>query len=131
MHKLYGAVMGLASFKMAKTVLKSLFKKPATAMYPAVPREWTERTRGHVSIIEENCILCGICARKCPTNAISVDRKGKIWTINRMSCIQCESCVEACPKKCLAMAPSYTPPTVEKVTDVFEIPLPDKEKTEA
>ena len=61
--------MGLASFKMAKTVLKSLFKKPATAMYPAVPREWTERTRGHVSIIEENCILCGICARKCPTNA--------------------------------------------------------------
>ena len=121
----------MASFKMAKTVLKSLFKKPATQMYPAVPREWTERTRGHVGIIEENCILCGICARKCPTNAIVVDRKGKTWTINRMSCIQCESCVEACPKKRLAMAPTYTPPSVEKITDIFEIPLPDKEKTEA
>ncbi|WP_400208419.1 4Fe-4S binding protein [Candidatus Methanomassiliicoccus intestinalis] len=118
----------MASFKMAKTVLKSLFKKPVTKMYPVVPREWEERTRGHVSIIKENCILCGICARKCPTDAISVDRKGKTWTIERMSCIQCSSCVEACPKDCLVMEQTYTSPDVHKISDTFEIPLPEKEK---
>ena len=63
----------MAVFKMAKVLLNRLFQKPATLMYPVVPREWTARTRGHIDIDVDQCIKCGICARKCPTNAITVD----------------------------------------------------------
>lgn len=116
----------MATFKIGKVVLKSLFKKPATLMYPVVPREWQERTRGHVGINESDCIVCGICAKKCPANAITVDRKKRTWSIQRMQCIQCNSCVEACPKTCLTMENQYTEPGPEKVVDTFEIPKQEK-----
>ena len=109
-------------FKFGKTILRSAFKKPATLMYPVVPREWQERTRGHIGIIVEDCIGCGMCARACPTNAIDVDKKGGTWTIQRMQCIQCGACVDNCPKTCLTMENLYTLPNTEKVVDTFEIP---------
>ena len=102
----------MGAFKFAKTVLKSTFKKPATLMYPVVEREWQERTRGSIDIDADKCILCGICGRKCPADAINVDRKGGKWEIHRMQCVQCGACVEACPKKCLDMNPKYTEPEI-------------------
>lgn len=116
----------MGTFKMGKVVLGRLFKKPATLMYPVIPREWTERTRGHIDIDVDACIKCGMCMRKCPTNAITVDRNESYWEIQRMQCIQCGCCVEVCPKKCLYMKPEYTTPTTEKVIDKFEIPVQEK-----
>lgn len=122
----------LGFFKFAGTVLGSVFKKPSTLMYPVVPREWQERTRGSVSIVGEKCIGCGICARACPTNAIAVDKKGGSWTIERMQCVQCSACVDGCPTKCLTMENLYTIPDVVKVVDTFEIPVkPPKKATPA
>lgn len=117
----------MATFKIANVIAKSLFKKPATLMYPVVPREWQERTRGHVEIDVTSCIVCGICAKKCPADAIVVDRASRTWEIQRMQCIQCNSCVDTCPKKCLTMAPEYTQPDTQKVVDTFEIPEVKKE----
>ena len=97
-------------------------------MYPIKPREWQERTRGHIEINESDCILCGICAKRCPTLAIDVDKAGRTWTIERMLCIQCGACAENCPKKCLLMKPDYTSPDVVKVTDTFNIPEAEKKK---
>jgi formate hydrogenlyase subunit 6/NADH:ubiquinone oxidoreductase subunit I len=121
----------MAVFKMAKVLLNRLFQKPATLMYPVVPREWTARTRGHIDIDVDQCIKCGICARKCPTNAITVDRDASTWEIQRMQCIQCGCCAEVCPKKCLTMAPEYTTPNVVKVIDTFEIPVKEKAAAKA
>ncbi|MDR2132531.1 MAG: 4Fe-4S binding protein [Clostridiales Family XIII bacterium] len=112
----------MAILKIGKMVMGSLFKKPATLMYPVVPRKWQERTRGHIDIAIEDCILCGICARKCPTNAITVAKETKSWTIRRMQCIQCSCCVEVCPKKCLDNKNEYTTPSTEKLVDSFEKP---------
>lgn len=109
----------MAAFKLGKTVLRSLFRKPATQMYPVIPRAWQERTRGHIGIEIDECIFCGICQRKCPTNAIVVNKAGKSWTIERMQCIQCSCCVEVCPKQCLTNENTYTTPNTEKVTDSF------------
>ncbi|MEG2199590.1 MAG: 4Fe-4S binding protein [Anaerovorax sp.] len=91
----------MAMFKMGRMVMRSLFKKPATLMYPVVPREYFAGTRGHISIDENSCILCGICQKKCPSEAIQVVRKDKTWTIDKGACVLCNVCVEACPKKCL------------------------------
>jgi len=109
-------------YKIGKVVLRSMFKKPATLMYPVVPRTWQDRTRGHIGIEEASCILCGICAKKCPTNAIEVSRDQRVWVIERMQCVQCGCCVEVCPKKCLFMNQEYTTPSTEKTIDRFSIP---------
>jgi len=112
----------LGFFKFGKTILGSIGKKPATLMYPVVPREWEERTRGSVSIDGDNCIACGMCERACPTNAIAIDKAEGKWVIQRMQCIQCSACVDCCPKKCLTMENLYTIPDVVKVVDEFDIP---------
>lgn len=112
----------MATFKIGKMVLRSLFKKPATLMYPVVQREWQERTRGHIEIDVNSCILCGICSRKCPADAIVVDKTTRKWTIERMACVQCGNCADYCPKHCLSMEKLYTEPGPEKVFDSFDIP---------
>lgn len=106
----------------SKQVLKNLFSKPATTAYPFVAREYPERTRGHIEINTDECILCGMCMRSCPPGAITVDRAGKTWTINRFDCIQCGYCAEKCPKKCLSIIPGYQEPGAEKFTDTVEVP---------
>lgn len=107
-------------FKMAKTVTKSLFRKPATLMYPVVTREFTKNTRGKIDIDINTCIFCGICQKKCPTGAISVSRPDKQWEIERMKCITCNYCVDSCPKKCLSMGNHYTAPNTTKNKDVYK-----------
>ena len=127
----------MAHLKIGKMVLRSLAGKPATLMYPVVPREWKERTRGRIEIEIDDCIFCGICSRKCPTDAITVKRDEKIWSIERMGCIQCSCCVEACPKDCLTNKAGYTSPGTEKVVDTFvkkeapEAAAPEKAAPEA
>lgn len=109
-------------FSFSKTVLKNLFSKPVTRAYPQKPREYPDRTRGHVQIDMDQCILCGLCSRKCPADAIQVNRAEGTWSINRFGCIQCASCVESCPKKCLSMGRAYSDPGPEKVWEAHRKP---------
>lgn len=106
----------------AKTAVKNLFSKPATINYPAEPREYFERTRGHIEIDIEQCIFCGMCMRNCPPRAITVDRASGKWSLNRFDCIQCGYCTDVCPKKCLSIVPGYTEPYTEKSIYTAERP---------
>lgn len=104
----------------ASIALKNLFSKPATSNYPFEPAVYPERSRGHIEIDIDDCIMCGMCQRKCPSSAITVDRANKTWSIERMGCVQCENCVAGCPKKCLHIKPGYTDPSAEKTVDTFK-----------
>ena len=112
----------MSIMNFTKTVVKNLFSKPATRMYPRQPRNYPARTRGHIEIDIDSCIFCGMCSRKCPTGAITVTRPQRTWSIKRFSCIQCGYCVESCPKKCLSMHQTYTEPDGVKRTDTFAGP---------
>ena len=106
--------------------LKNLFSKPATKNYPAEPAVYPERSRGHIEIDIDDCIMCGMCQRKCPSAAIKVDKATRTWSIERMGCVQCENCVEGCPKKCLHIAPGYTEPNTTLTVDSYSQPIPEK-----
>ena len=112
------------------TALKNLVSKPATSNYPFEPKKYPEKSRGHVEINIDECIMCGICSRKCMSSAITVDRATKTWTIERMGCVQCQACVNACPKKCLSMVEGYTSPSAEKIVDSYSQPIPEPEETD-
>ena len=116
--------MSLVNF--TKTELKNLFRKPATEKYPDGPATYKEGTRGHVVNNMDACVLCGVCQMRCPTRAITVDRKGQTWSIRPFSCIQCRRCVDNCPKKSLSMAKEYTEPDMEKIQMDYE--LSDRQK---
>ena len=69
--------------------------------------EQTASATGKIVNDMAKCILCGLCRRQCPAQAIAVDRKEtKTWAINRDTCIQCGACIDACKKfKALSFAP--------------------------
>ncbi|VUZ22802.1 NADP-reducing hydrogenase subunit HndC [Acetobacterium wieringae] len=49
-------------------------------------------------IFEENCKSCGLCAKNCPVNAISGNKKEKIpFVIDPTVCVKCGVCFEKCP----------------------------------
>ena len=49
------------------------------------------------------CVFYGLCARKCPKQAITVSRPDKQWQVDEQKCVGCGLCADACPKKCIVM----------------------------
>ncbi len=53
-------------------------------------------------IIEENCTGCTICARKCPTDAITGERK-MLHVIDQDLCIKCGVCYSKCKFEAISL----------------------------
>ncbi len=91
-------------------VTRSALHKPATRLYPVERREPYARTRGHIEFRINNCNFCTICATKCPTHAIVVNKKTKTWAIDHRLCILCGLCVEGCRAGCISLSNQPHPP---------------------
>jgi ech hydrogenase subunit F len=96
-------------FEMAKIAIRTVFSRPATLMYPARPAKRTALSRGHVVIDGSRCISCLLCMKKCPAEALCVDKETRTWTIDRLRCVVCRCCVDVCPVTCLTMDTHYSP----------------------
>lgn len=117
---------------IARTVMSSLFKKPATTKFPFQPIIYHEGVRGHIENEIDKCVFCGVCQKKCPTDAITVKRAEGYWSLERRNCITCNSCTDACPKKCLIMQSAPMEPEVAGKTliEMKGTPPPPVKKAE-
>ena len=108
--------MGL--FKLAKMTVPSFFKKSETIQYPAEPEPSFEALRGTVHVDIDKCFFCGICAKKCPADAIEVNKEDETWSINHFKCVHCGECVTSCTKQCLYFEKEHVSPSAQKATVV-------------
>ena len=81
---------------------KSTETTPASEAVPAAPVV-QPRDDGKPVNDPAKCIYCTICAKKCPQEAIIVDRKAKTWELNADDCVCCGTCQSVCPKDAIVM----------------------------
>ena len=67
-----------------------------------VGTRFRKKIAGKVTLKPADCVYCGLCARNCPENAITVDRASRTWTLKEEECVKCGRCIEKCPKKALS-----------------------------
>lgn len=46
--------------------------------------------------VEDTCIACGLCAKKCPVHAIQIQNKKPVWVKDK--CVMCLGCLHRCPE---------------------------------
>ena len=92
------------------TFIKAAPKKPAPKPAPAegAPAEAAApaiqpRGDGKPAQDPNKCVYCTLCAKKCPSEALSVDRKEKTWVLDEDKCVSCGTCRDVCPKDAIVL----------------------------
>jgi formate hydrogenlyase subunit 6/NADH:ubiquinone oxidoreductase subunit I len=101
-------------FKMTPHIMRNLAARKATRRYPVETRAHFDKVRGELVNDIVRCIFCGICAVKCPSQCIAVDKKAGTWTCDPFVCIYCGVCVDICPSKSLYQLTRYRGPARER-----------------
>ena len=73
--------------------------------------------------------FCGICAAKCPSHCISVDKKNAIWQCDPFACVFCGICVDACKTGSLRQDPLYRLPATRR-ENIFLQGTPTRDKSD-
>jgi ech hydrogenase subunit F len=109
----------MAYFEISRLVVKWALTKPPTTRYPFEPRRLIPGSRGQLVFTKDNCVYCTVCAKKCPTGALLVNRAQKKWAIDRLRCISCGYCIDVCPKDSLKLSTSHGTPAVTKGREFY------------
>ena len=79
-------------FKMTPTILRNFVSRRATRLYPLEVRPPFDGVRGALCNDVTLCNFCGICAAKCPSRCIGVDKKSATWQCDPFACVFCGIC---------------------------------------
>ncbi len=95
--------MGNQYFEPGTEKVEETFEIPAPAKKPEGAAPAAASADANIPVKGDGCVYCGLCAKKCPVEAITVDRAAKSWAVDADACVGCGTCLESCPKKCLTM----------------------------
>ena len=105
--------------------LRNLTRRSVTAHYPDALPELPPRSRGVIALMEENCTVCMLCARECPSWCIYIDSHKETippaveggrersqnvldrFDIDFSLCMYCSICIEVCPFDALFWSPEF------------------------
>lgn len=113
---------------MLTNSLMNLFRRPATRLYPQVPFEPVPRLRGHTEYDMTKCIMCLLCSKRCPNEAIETDREARQHKIFRMRCMACGLCVDTCPTDTITMVQAYSPPAYHRTVDTYVVKITEHQR---
>jgi ferredoxin len=84
--------------------VKLNFKKPSSSAISIFL--WINKFLPKPKIIadEDKCVKCGICVKKCPVQALSLNPHA---ICNHKICIRCLCCVEVCPHNAIHLEESF------------------------
>jgi len=96
-HNTYKKVRDYAGFIISEVEKgnTSEFKKTLTLREFSTyfgPEWWTKLFVDNHSIIEENCVECGACIEKCPTDSIDL----ATFSVDTDTCVLCFGCINNC-----------------------------------
>lgn len=115
--------------RMVPSLLRSLFRRPATTHYPFVTWTMPDDFRGRPVVHTEGCIGCRMCVRNCPSGAIQIEAAGEKRFEAHLDlgrCLYCGRCAEVCPKKTIEMTKDFELASLDRNTlkVVYDAPPP-------
>jgi formate hydrogenlyase subunit 6/NADH:ubiquinone oxidoreductase subunit I len=90
-------------------VVRSLFSRPVTELYPFVKKPAPETLRGKLYWEPNKCTGCQLCVKDCPADALELivlDRVNKrfVMKYHLDRCTFCSQCVQSCRFGCLDLS---------------------------
>ena len=113
---------------MIPVVIRNLLSGSATRPYPRTSRLLFAGTRGQLVNDAEKCILCGVCARKCPSQCLTVKREEGLWQCDPFACVFCGVCVEVCPTGSLVQILQWRPAVNKREKIVVRVVIRGKDE---
>ena len=78
--------------------LRGMGKVATTLVYPFYKRQSTSKFKA-----SDACTGCGLCAKQCPAQAISIEDGKPVWV--KKHCLFCLSCLHRCPHFAISYGP--------------------------
>ncbi len=123
----------ISTLRAVATVLKHLFRRRDTVLFPEEQPQLPPRFRGRIVLTRdpsggERCVACYLCAAVCPVDCIALQateakdgRRYPEWfRINFSRCIFCGYCEEACPTYAIQLTPDFEMSEYNRQNLVYE-----------